>query len=835
MTIEKAPARTTKRSTAMNELLSNLRYSARTMRKSPGFAVVAILTLALGIGANSAIFSVVNGVVLKPLSYAAPEQLVSLSTQFPQLGFDRFWFSPPELLEYGEWNRTMTSLGAYRTGQATVGGYERPVRVTSAVATAGLFETLGVSPVQGRAYSAEEDLPNAAPVAVLSYELWQSAFGGAADVVGRTAVVNGLEREIVGVMPAGFDIDEAGVEVWLPAQLDPAQRTGGFRGSHYLNVVGRLRSGATVEQARSELDQLLLRWSTEFAQTHAPDTLNHRVVVNSMQAELIGPLRTALFLLLGAVGFVLLIACANVANLQLARAESRQTEIAVRSALGAGRGRLIRQFLTESLSYGLVGGAVGLGLAAVGVRVLLATSPQSVPRADEIGVDATVLLFTLGVSLLTGLLFGLAPLLNLTNRTRNAALREGGTRTTAGQARQRLRRLLVVSEMALAVILAVGSALMLRSFAALQRVDAGFDAERVLTFGVFLPQSAYPDVEDQVGFHQRLAARVGALPGVELAASMSGLPPRRSVLANDMVFEGYEFVPNTGMPVPNADHWQYVTSDYLAVMRIPLVAGRGFTLADDAGAAPVALINETLAQLFYPGQDPIGRRLRPTARTTPPWFTIVGVVKDVKQSGIEQPAGSEVYFHYPQAASIIGVPRSMNVVVRTAGSPTAMLPAVRNAMRELDPQVPLADPRALEDVVYGSIARPRFITLLLGIFAAVALSLAAVGTYGVMSYAVTQRRLEIGVRMALGAESRGVLALILGQGLAVAGVGLALGVVGSFALSRLMSTMLYEIQPTDVVSFLTAPAVLAAVAALACWLPARRAARLDPARVLRQE
>jgi putative ABC transport system permease protein len=819
----------------MSELIADLKYSARTLRKSPGFSIVAVLTLALGIGANTAIFSVVNGVVLKPLGYASPERLVSVASQFPTLNFDRFWLSPPEFFELREWTRTLEVVGGYRTGQASVGGTENPVRVTSASATWGFFRALGVSPVLGRTYTEEEDLPNAAPVTVLSYELWQSAFGGSRDVVGRTAIVNGIEREIVGVMPRGFDIDEAGVQIWAPVAADPSQRTNN-RGSHFLNVVGRLAPGVTIEQARSELENLLRRWEAEFAGMHAPSTTTHRLVINSMQAELIGSVKTALFLLLGAVGFVLLIACANVANLQLARAESRQTEIAVRSALGAGRGRLIRQFLTEAMFYSLIGGVAGLGLAMIGTRVLLATSPQSVPRADEIAVDPPVLLFTLGVSVLTGLLFGLAPLLNLTRRTTNAALREGGTRTTAGRARQQLRRLLVVSETALAVILAIGSALMLRSFAALQRVDAGFDPESVLTFGVFLPASQYANPEDQLGFYERLISGLSVLPGVQKVAAMSGLPPQRNVVANDMQFEGYAFVPNTGMAVPNADHWQFVTPDYLETMQIPLVSGRGFTAADGPESGPVVLINEKLARVFYPNQDPLGRRLRPGfGPPDRPWFTIVGVVKDVKQNGIEAEVGTEVYWHYPQIAATIGLPRSMNVVMRTSGSPLSTLEAARAELRRLDPQLPMSNPRALEDVVYASIARPRFMTLLLGIFAAVALSLAAVGTYGVMSYAVTQRRREMGVRMALGAESRNVLGLVLRQGLGVAAVGLGIGVAGAFALSRLMRTMLFEIAPTDFLSFVAAPALLALVATAACWIPAYRASRLDPVRVLRQE
>jgi putative ABC transport system permease protein len=534
------------------------------------------------------------------------------------------------------------------------------------------------------------------------------------------------------------------------------------------------------------------------------------------------------------VGFVLLIACANVGNLLLARAESRQKEIAVRAALGAGRYRLLRQFLTESVVLAVIGGALGLGLAWVGLRTLLATSPGSVPRAEEITLDGTVLLFTLVVSVVTGLLFGFAPLMHLTQRTINMSLREGGQRATAGSARMRLRRLLVVSEIALAVVLVVGSGLMLRSFATLLRVDPGFEPEGLLTFGVFLPAANYADASDQAAFHQRLADRLRALPGVQGVAAMSGLPPRRDVNANDMQFEGYTFVPNTGMPVPNADYWQYVTADYLETMGIPLAAGRGFTIADDAQAGPVALINETLAKVFYPDQNPLGRRLRPGFGNAP-WFTIVGVVKDVKQGGLEEETGTEVYFHYPQASAIIGAPRGMNIVLRTERSPLAMLPAARGEVAALDATMPLSDPREMPAVLNASVAQPRFLTLLLGIFAAVALSLAAVGTYGVMSYAVAERRQEIGIRMALGAGGGRVLGMVLSQGLVVAVIGLGLGIGGALALSRLLGDLLFEVSTRDMLAFTVAPAVLGVVAFLACYVPARRATRVDPARVLRQE
>ncbi len=814
----------------MAELFNDVRYALRSLRKAPGFAFVAILTLALGIGANSAIFSVLNGVVLRPLPYAEPDRLMRLASRFPTLGFDKFWISPPEFFELKERNRSFAAMGGYRTGTVSIGADEAPLRATSAIATADLFETLGIPAHLGRPFSAEEDLPNSEPVVVLSYELWQRAFGGAPDIVGRAVSVNGTASRVTGVMPAGFDIADSKVEVWVPAGLDPANRQN--RGSHFLDVVARLRPGVTEAQAHADLARMVAQWSELNPSTHVPTPDNHPMFMTTLQEDLVGNVRPALILLLGAVGFVLLIACANVANLLLARAESRQREIAVRAALGAGRGRLMRQFLTEGVVLALLGGALGLLLGYTGVRALIATNPEGIPRAASIGIDGAVLAFTLSVSLVTGLLFGLAPALNLTGRVLNSSLRDGSGRTTAGAARQRVRNALVVSEVALAVVLVVGSGLMLRSFAALQSVDLGFRPEGLLSFQLFLPSSGYEDSAEQVAFYERLLPQLEALPGVTAAAAMSGLPPRRDVNANDTEFEG--LAQTADGPAHNTDYWQFATTGYLEAMQIAVVSGRSF-LPSDNGGAPVVLINERLAHVFYPDVDPIGHRLRPPGDGVP-WFTIVGVVRDVKQGGVAEETGTEVYFSYPQVGEAVGfTPRTMNVVVRTSGDPLALAGAVRSEVRALDPTLPIANLAAMEDVLYEAVARPRFLTLLLGIFAVVALALAAIGTYGVMAYAVAQRRQEIGIRMALGARASTVLGMVLVQGLSVALVGLALGVGGAFALTELLQSMLYGVSTTDAVTFLAAPALLAAVAAVACFVPAQRATRVDPARVLKAD
>ncbi|MEX2283055.1 MAG: ABC transporter permease [Gemmatimonadota bacterium] len=814
----------------MAELLADVRYALRSLLKAPGFSVVAILTLALGIGANSAIFSVLNGVVLRPLPYQEPDQLVRLASQFPNLGFSKFWISPPEFFELKERSQSFRTLGGYRTGQVSVGGNEAPLRVVSASATHDLFTTLGVPAALGRAFNETEALPNAEPVVTLSYELWQRAFAGDQSIVGKTITVNGRQRRVTGIMPRGFDVADAKVEVWVPAGLDPANRQN--RGSHFLDVVARLKPGVTLTQSQAELKLMVAQWATVNPNAHVPRPDNHPMIMTSLRDDLIGSVKPALMLLLGAVGFVLLIACANVANLLLARAESRQKEIAVRSALGAGRLRLLRQFLTEGVVLALVGGTLGLVVGYVGTRLLIATNPGGIPRAAEIGLDGTVLLFTLAVSVVTGLLFGFAPALHLTNSTVTKSLRDGSNRTTAGSARMQVRRLLVVSEVALAVVLVVGSGLMLRSFGQLLNVDPGFNPKNLLSFQLFLPPATYAGASAQIQFYDRLLPKLQGSPGVTSVAAMAGLPPRRDVNANDMEFEG--ITPTADGPVQNADYWQFVTLDYLTTMSIPLKAGRGFT-ASDAGGAPTVLVNERLVKTFYPNVDPIGRRLRP-GFGNPPWFTIVGVVKDVKQGGIDEETGTEVYFLYPQVGAALGfAPQTMNVVMRTSGDPLASASTARAAIQEIDPALPIANLASMEDVLYGSMARPRFMTLLLAIFAGVALALAAIGTYGVMAYSVAERRQEIGIRMALGAEAGTVMRMVLMQGFVVAALGLTIGVAGALGLTKFMQTMLFNVSTTDPLAFFSAPAILALVALMACYIPARRATLVDPARVLKQD
>jgi predicted permease len=815
-------------------ILQDLRYAMRLLLRTPGFTLLAALTLALGIGANAAIFSVIDAVLLRPLPYGQPDRLVFVFTQFPSMSFDRFWTSAPEFLELRDKSKGfLEDLGAYTTGAANITG-EQPVRVKTARVSAGLFDVLQVKPELGRVFTAKEDLPNTEPTLVLSHGLWQTAFGGERSVIGRRVQVDGVDRTVLGVMPPGFDVGNERVEAWVPLALDPQKP--GNRAGHYLYMVGRLKPGVGLAQARSELGSLVTHWKDELPEAHVPDPENHPLRMSALIDDLVGNVRPKMWLLMGAVGLVLLIACANVANLLLARAEARQKEIAVRTALGAARGRLIRQFLTESVLLSLIGGAFGLLLAVWGVKVLVATNPDAIPRAGEIGIDGRVLLFTLLVSVLTGVLFGLAPALHSRASVLFASLKEGGQRTTAGKGRQILRRTLVIAEVALAATLVLVGGLLIRSFWLLLQVDPGFDPRGVLTFQIALPDARYPDDKQVIAFYQRLVDDLKTLPGVQSAAAAWGLPPKRDLLANDTEFEGVP-EPPVGPP-QNVDYWQGVTPEYLGTMKIPVVAGRGFLPSDGPGTPGVVLVNETTAKHFWPGQDPLGKRLRgPAPPDTPlPWLTVMGVVKDVKQGGLEAETGTEVYFLYSQLPETVGfTPDDMYLVIRTAGDPLALVSTVHDRIRALDPSLPLAQVRSLERVLFESVAQPRFMTRMALLFALVALALAAVGTYGVLSYSVEQRTQEIGVRMALGAQTRQVLGMVLGQGARLVAVGLVVGIVGALALRRILAGMLFGVAPTDPTIFASVVVVLSAVSLAACYLPARRATRISPMVALREE
>ncbi len=827
----------------MHLIIQDVRHAMRSLARVPGFTLIAILTLALGIGANTAIFSVINGVILRPLPFPKSDQLVFITSQFPGLGFDQFWVDPAEFLEFRERNQSFQKVGAYATGAVNVGTDASPQRVASATVSAGFFETMKSDPVAGRTFTEDETLPNAPLVAILSYELWQSAFGGH-PVVGKQLQIDGVPRTVVGVMPPTFDVHDQGIKIWLPLRLDPAQRAQ-YRGGHYLYMVGRLKDGITLQQSKSELETLLAKWPATDGVVpnaapgaagfiHTPNTKLHRLRYDGLQADMVGSIGKALWILQLAVVVVLLIACANLANLLLMRAESRQKELALRAALGAGRNRLIRLFMSESLVLSISGALAGSALAFVGLRVLVAAGTASIPRAGGITMDGRVFAFTMVLGVACGLLFGLAPLLHLSAGSLSMALREAGSRTTGIAARNQLRRGLVIAEMALAVTLVIGAGLLLRSFWNLMNVDAGFDRSNLTTFSIALPPRVYTDSTRRVAFFDNLITQLDALPGVQSAAVMSGLPPRRQVNANDTQFEGFTPQQNGVGPQANIDYDQYASPSYFTTMKIPVVAGRGFGPSDGPLSPPVLLINETTARLYYPRQDPIGKRIKPNGDSL--WFTVIGVAKDVKQGGVDSKTGTELYLDFEQTPRTEGFGMAnMNVVVRSTRDKAALAPLIRRIIDGLDPTLPIVQYRRMDEVFSESVARPRFLANLLGVFATVALLLSAIGTYGVLAYTVTERRREIGIRMALGASAQGVLMMVLRQGLTLAGIGLVIGLVAAAAFTRVASTLLFGVKPTDPVTFAAVGGFMLLVAAAASIIPARRATRVDALVALRSD
>jgi putative ABC transport system permease protein len=816
-------------------------YALRALGRSPGYAAVSILTLALGIGANTAIFSVVNGVLLKPLGYPHPEQLQFITSTFPKLNFDRFWISVPEYVEFKERTRAFQDVGGYRPGAVNLGVPERPRRVNSAVVTPELLNVIGVGPMRGRVFTAADSVPGATAVAVISYRTWQSDFGGDETVVGRMLPISGVSTEIVGIMPPGYDIHDERIEVYLPLTIDP-KTFPNSRGSHFLYLVGRLKPGVTPQAAHADLDQVMAMWERQKApRVHVPTRVGnfiHDIQFEPLKSDMVGGINTALWVLQGAVGFVLLIACANLANLILARSESRQKEFAIRSALGAGRWRLLRQFMTEGVMLALAGGALGAAVGFGGLRALLASNPESIPRSLEIALDWRVLAFTAAVSVITGLVFGMAPLLHLREQVVSVTLKEGGQRATAGSARARVRSGLVMAEVALAVILVIGAGLLLRSFQKLMTADPGFNRERLTTFGLVLPASAYPKPESRVAFFNRLMDRLREVPGVTGVASMTGLPPNRDVNANDTQIEGYTPT-SPDQPIPNIDYYQTVSVDYLKTMGIPMAKGRGFEAADTEGA-PVVLVNEALERRFYTWRklEATGHRVGlftgpgPNQTTL---FTIVGVVRDVKQGGMSKQAGTELYFLNDQGPRAAGfAPGNMNIVIRSTLPEDALAQNIQRAVREQDPSLPIVKLRTMDQVFADAASRPRFLAELLGIFAALALALAAIGTYGILSYSVTERTKEIGIHMALGATRGSVLGMVLGQGMRLTVAGLVAGLIASFALTRLLQAQLFNVKPTDPATLTVVAGFIAVVAFVACYIPAHRATRVDPMVTLRE-
>ena len=820
----------------METFRNDVLYALRMMRNNLGFTTAAVLCLMLGIGATTGIFTVVNAVLLQPLPYQHPEQLVRVYTEFPTFpngGLHRFWTSGPEFLDLRRDTHSWATLDAWINAGANLAGKTQPVRVTASYVSGGLLESLGVTPLKGRVISQADDAPGVTPVADISYGTWQSVFAGDPAIIGRETLLDGLKCTVIGVMPKGFQFppgEQEPAQLWSAIQLDPARP--GNRGGHNFYLLGRLKLGVTPAQAQGELAALVQSYGEHrVPKTHSFDPKNHTIVSFPLQAEVVSSVRPALLMLLGAVAFVLLIASVNVANLLLARAEARRREIAIRGALGASLTRLARQFITEGVLLAMFGAILGLALSYAGIRLVQLTNAGGIPRADEIAVDWRVLVFTLVTSLVTGVLFGLAPIAPLLMSGISNSLKDTAGSTTGSGGAQVFRRALVVGELAMALVLLIGCGLMLRAFWKLQEVHTGLQADNVITMQVSLPSGTYADNAKLGSFWNRLEERLHHLAGAQDATLVSGLAPIRPPNMNDTEIEG--FVMTKDGPIQNIDYWQTAGKNYFEIMGIRLMDGRLFDDRDVQGAPEVVIINKATAMTFWPKQNPIGRRIR-TGNSGTNWQTIIGVVDDVKNAGLDRPAGTELYLPLAQPS---GQGNSSMYVVAKArgGDPRALVGAVREQLGELDASVPLAQVRLMDDVITTAQARPRFLTLLLTLFALVALAIATVGIYGVVSYAVARRTKEFGLRICMGAQTADVLALVMKQGAAMVVIGLAAGLLTAFALTRLMASLLFGVAPTDLPTFVGVTALLAAVALAACYVPARRATQVDPIRTLRYE
>ena len=822
---------------ALENALRDFRHGMRLARRSPGFASVAILTIAVGIGSTSAIFSVVNAVALKPLPYPASDRLVYITSQILKGGLDKFSIAVPEYLELRARAHAYTDIAAYRAGAVNV-SEGRPERVSAIFATPDLFDVLGVQPRLGRAFTTAEAVPGAAPVVVLSDGLWRRAFGADARIIGRQVEVQARRRTVVGVMPAGFDLHDVHPDVWIPLSFSPAEQQN--RGSHSLFLIARLKPAVTLGQAASEMTSLLRRWSSLNPGMHTPDDSTHPLHIAPLRDEVIGNVSRALWVLQAAVILLLFIACANVANILLVRADARQREFAIRATLGASRGRILSQSVAESFVLSTAAAALGLILAHYGLPALLSINPNSLPRSAEITIDPRVLALTTGISVLTALVFGLAPLLHLGQKTIATAINEAGSRNTLGATRSRIRQTLVVAEIALALMLVVGAGLLVRSFRHLTAVDAGFDPRHLVTFGVNLPAASYQAAARRSQFATELAQALQSIPAVEAVSPVTGLPPNRPVNPNLTDLE--HLSPPPGVPGHSVDYNNFAGIEYFAAMRIPIVKGRGFTSADLLGA-PVVVINQAMARQFYPDVGPIGRRLRPTSPPLPagtpdtlPWFTIVGVAKDVKQGGLDQKVGTEIYYSIEQGARVNGVAQSsFNIVMRSPLAVGALEAPIEKVVRSMDPGLPVIQLRSMETVFGDSLSRQRFLSMVLGVFALVALTLAAIGTYGVLSYVVNERRREIGIRVALGASSGEIVRLVLGQGMKSAALGVGIGLAGALALANGTRSLLFAVSPTDPLTYVGVAIALFAVALVASFFPAHRALRINPLEAIRSD
>jgi len=800
----------------METLFRDIRYGARGLWKRPGFTVIALVALALGIGANTAIFSLVNAVVLRPLPYPEPDQLVWVWGNFP--GGNRASISPPDYLDYRSQNKSFEQLAATMSiaAPATLTGSGEPERLTASVVTGNFFQALGVTPALGRGFSLDNEKPGNDQVAVLSHELWQRRFAGDPGIVNKRINLDSKSFEVIGIMPKDLTFPQT-ADLWVPLNFDASEEMK-VRAAHFLRPIGRLKPGVTVAQAQADTDAIAAQLAQQFPQSNTGWNLR----LEPLRERLIGNSKTSLFILFGAVGFVLLIACANVANLLLVRATARQKEVALRTALGASRMRIVRQLITESLLLALVGGALGALIAAWGIDLLVTLTRDSVPPTAIVKIDATVLAFTFLTSLVTGLLFGVIPAFRTVKLNLTDALKEGAKGSEA-TFKNRTRSLLVVFESALAVVLLIGAGLLIRSLVALQNINPGFEANNVLTMRVDLPRGKYDSAQKTSNFFQQLEQRLAGVPGVESVGFITELP--LSGQPNDAPFT-VEGRPAVAPDEKFGADFRRVNQNYFSTMRIPLLRGRNFTEQEVRDNARVLVVSEALVNTAFPNEEALGKRLLTVFGDKP--FEIVGIVGDIRHRALEFQPYATMYLPTIQSGR-------MNVVLRTQGDPMSVVPGVRKEVTAIDREQPIAVVRTMDEWVNRSTSTPRYRTTLLGLFAGLAMILAATGIYGVMSYSVAQRTHEIGIRMALGAKNGDVLRLVVRQGMLLVVVGLGIGLIAAFGLTRLMSSLLFGVTSKDPITFVAVAGLLAGVALIACYIPARRATKVDPLTALRYE